>query len=128
MTKRSFPKYLLLLIIFIAVTNALADEFSWYWRIPWFDMPMHFLGGLWIGLVSLWLCFTCDRATNLKIFTVSVLSVVTIGALWEVFEFNTDTFLAISLQNDILDTISDMMFDIFGGVAAAVYFIFKKQQ
>lgn len=127
MIKRSFPKYLLVLIIFIGVVNELANIFSLYWRIPWFDMPMHFLGGLWIGLTSLWLCSSCDSAKSLKIFTVSFLAVIIVGVLWEVFEFSIDTFLVVSSQNNTLDTISDMMFDILGGVMAAVYFIFKKQ-
>lgn len=131
MRKNPFPIPLLVLILFIAIVNALAYKFSWYWRIPWFDMPMHFLGGLWVGSVALWLSVSCrasfKKSGNLKIFIISLFSALVVGVLWEVFEFNVDTIISVSGQNDILDTMSDMTFDILGSIVAGVYFIFKKQ-
>ncbi len=126
MRKKSLPLSLLALILFIAVVNGLANEFSWYWRIPWFDMPMHFLGGLWLGLVALW-WYTRDVVlTTFRMFTISLLTVLVIGILWELFEFSMDTFIIISEQNSVFDTITDIIFDIIGGLVAVVYFIFKK--
>ena len=126
MIKKSFPVSLLVLILFIAIINGFAYKFSWYWRIPWLDMPMHFLGGFWVGSVVLWFYFLGAYTQHLRILLASLLAVIVVGVLWELFEFNIDTIVSVSEQNGTLDTGSDIMFDIIGGTAAAVYFIFKK--
>ncbi len=125
MKKKSFPVLLLVLILFIAIINGLAYQFSWYWRIPWLDMPMHFLGGFWVGSVVLWFYSSGIFTQYLRIFVMSLGAAVVVGVLWELFEFNVDTFVVISKQNGLLDTSSDIIFDIIGGTAAATYFIFK---
>ncbi len=126
MERKKFPKSLFLLIFFIAMVNALAGMFSWYWRIPWFDMPMHFLGGLWVGSVALWFYSRSVSTQYLQAFLVSIGAVLVVGGLWEIFEFSVDTIVSVSDQNGVLDTISDVMFDIIGGVIATTYFVFKK--
>ncbi len=108
------------------MVNALAGMFSWYWRIPWFDMPMHFLGGLWVGSVALWFYSRSVSTQYLQAFLVSIGAVLVVGGLWEIFEFSVDTIVSVSDQNGVLDTISDVMFDIIGGVIATTYFVFKK--
>jgi hypothetical protein len=126
--KKQFPNFLIFLIIFIAITNGLANMFSWYWRIPWFDMPMHFLGGLWVGLVALWLYFYSGILSFTqkvspfkiyKIFAVSLIAVIIVGGIWELFEFGVNTVIVFSTQNSPLDTVSDIIFDILGGATAA---------
>jgi hypothetical protein len=32
------------------VADLAATKFFWYYSISWFDMLMHFSGGLWVGL------------------------------------------------------------------------------
>src|SRR3989344_5622067 len=45
------------LLLIVAMLHSAAIYFSLYWIYRWFDMPMHFLGGLLVGLSSLWLLF-----------------------------------------------------------------------
>lgn len=122
-----FPVSLLALIAGIAVTNALATAFSWYWRIPWLDMPMHFLGGLWVGSTALWFVFWRKKMAHRygAAYAVALIAVVVVGGLWEVFEFSIDT-LTFSSQNSVVDTASDLFFDILGGGAAATFFNIKR--
>ena len=115
-----------LLIVFISIMNALAFMFSWYWRVPWLDMPMHFLGGLWVGSVALWFYSQSIRGKLYSIFFVSIGAVLIVGGLWEMFEFSADSLISFSEQNKAIDTASDIMFDIIGGITSAVYFILKK--
>jgi uncharacterized membrane protein YjdF len=128
MIKKPFPMSLLVLILFIAVVNGLANEFSWYWRIPWLDMPMHFLGGLWVGSAVLWFYSHKIFKRKLSIYLVSLSAVLLVGGLWELFEFNVNTWTIVTAQNGILDTSSDIAFDIIGGITATVYFIFKNKK
>ncbi len=126
MKRKKFPVSLAILIFFISIVNALATIFSLYWRIRWLDMPMHFLSGFWIGSVALWFLLQNTRNRYLSVFLISVGAVFIIGSLWELFEFNVNPIVYMAVQNGVTDTVSDMTFDIIGGVVASVYFMFKK--
>ncbi|GMQ95038.1 MAG: hypothetical protein BMS9Abin13_148 [Patescibacteria group bacterium] len=130
MKRTPFPVFLLALIIFIAALNGFANEFSWYWRFSWLDMPMHFLGGFWVGGVALW-ATVFFRGTSVKdmrekpwlAYAISLASVLIVSALWESFEFGLDTLVSFSIQNSVSDTISDITLGALGGVGASLYFI-----
>lgn len=87
---------------------------------------MHFLGGLWVGIVSIWFFFFSQFAGKFtlriemrNILIVSIASVVIIGVLWEIFEIyaGVPRFTA----DYQLDTFADIIMDIFGAVAASLY-------
>lgn len=107
------------LILFIFVLNLIAMKFYWYFSIWWFDMPMHLLGGLWLGLVFIWFLRLKDLSfsTIVKI----ILGVLLIGIAWEVFEIIVNKTI---IQNpfNTLDTISDVCFDLAGAFISILYF------
>lgn len=103
------------LIIFIFLINLLAMKFFWYYTFPWFDMPMHFLGGLWVALATFYL-FNPKSPWLL-----AFLSVLVIGILWEVFEFSLDAFITLRVW-DSVDTLGDLFFDLLGASVGAVYY------
>lgn len=111
---------LLSLIFLIFLLNYLAMRFYWYSSIWYFDMPMHFLGGLWLGLALIW--FFKIKDISLKSIFYLILGVLLIGVLWEVFEIIIDKIITGNLFNT-LDTISDIFFDLAGGTFAIFYFI-----
>ena len=125
MRNKSFPISLIILILLIAVVNGLANEFSWYWRIPWLDIPMHFLGGFWVGSVALWSFLDNTTSKIGRTITISISAALLAGILWEVFEFNIGALTLAPGQSSIIDTISDLSFDIIGGAVAGIYFLFK---
>lgn len=131
MKNSSFPSYLLVLILFIAIVNGLANEFSWYWRVAWLDIPMHLLGGFWVASVALWFISrygkTGFRKVSKTTYLLSLFAVLTIGVLWEIFEFKVDTLVNFSEKNSAMDTASDLFFDILGGVIAIAYFGLKNK-
>jgi len=110
---------LALLILFIFVLNFIATKLYWYSSIWWFDMPMHFLGGFWIGLALLWL-LPIDEPSVKQVFKI-MFGVLLIGTAWELFEIVVNNIFA---QNpfDLIDTTSDILFDVSGGFASIVYF------
>ena len=85
------------LIFIIFLLNYLAMTFYWYSSIWYFDMPMHFLGGIWLGLVSLYLFSLKDFSFKsfLKIFLVVLL----VGIGWEVFEVLVNRIITHDLFN-----------------------------
>jgi len=119
MKSRKLLIRLLVLIFSIFVLNYLAMGFHWYSSIWYFDMSMHFLGGLWLGLVSIYL-FSFKDFSFKSIFKIFFI-VLFLGIGWEIFEILIDKFIT---QNsfDFLDTMSDLFFDVFGGLFAVWYF------
>ena len=85
-------------------------------------MPMHFLGGIWLGLASIYLFSFKDDSLK-SIFRILFI-VLFIGVGWEVFEILVSIFIT---HNPLifLDTFSDIFFDFAGGAFAILYF-FKK--
>jgi hypothetical protein len=116
MNKQDLLKTSLWLVIFIFFLNSVAMKFHWYYSIWWFDMPMHFAGGLFIGLITL---VFFPRRPILHAF----LTVLFIGIFWELFEFSLDTFITYNTHN-YLDTWSDIAFDLAGGFSASAFFLY----
>jgi len=126
MERKKLFKISAYLVIFIFIINYIATKLYWYYSIWWFDMPMHFLGGLFIGLGCIWFLFHKELPLELswKLVLKVFLSVLLIGVLWELFEI---VFYQIIAQSPFhaLDTIHDIFFDLAGGVFAIIFF-FKK--
>lgn len=122
---KNYPKTLIAILFLLAILNALAVVFSWYWRIPWLDMLTHTLGGVFIGGSFLWFVWTKKHSHKIHTIILQViLATILIGLLWEIFEFITD-YIFKANSYDIVDGTSDLIFDILGGIIASVFFINK---
>lgn len=123
---QSYPKKHLIirtleLVALIFLINWIAMTFHWYSIIWWFDMPMHFLGGIFIGMLYVYMIIRRGTALwSFKAVMWGLAAVLTIGVLWEVFEFSLDTWVTFRPQNP-LDTLSDLCFDVAGGALALWY-------
>ena len=128
MTRKKLFKTLSTLIVFIFLVNFMAGILHLYYSIWYFDMPMHFLGGVFLGLLLICFFYTdiseYTHGISLNFILKFLLSVLFIGVVWEVFEFIVNMFIAKSPFN-LLDTISDVCFDCAGGFFVLLY-LFKK--
>lgn len=110
------------LVIFIFLVNFLANKFHLYYSIWWFDVFMHFAGGVWLGFVFAWFMALKGLPLSLDVTLVSklVLWVLVVGIGWEVFEYYFINYMA---QNrfDMVDTLSDLVLDLSGGLCAILY-------
>jgi hypothetical protein len=109
---RRMKKTWLLAAFILSVTIALLHQWAtadfWYWRYPWFDIVMHFLGGLTIGVFLIRLFADYKPMAFLTAF-------VAIAIGWEIFEF------AIGAPRDstyAADTVIDLCMDVLGGTLA----------
>ena len=126
MERKKLLKHLLYLILFIFVANFAANKFYWYFSIWYFDIIMHFLGGFWIGLAYFY--FFSPKILPLEfpqpVFKILAF-ILLVGVGWEVFELLFNNIIAQNSFN-ILDTSSDIFFDLSGGLCAILY-IWKKK-
>ena len=118
MDRKKLLTILAYLIFFIFILHFAATKFYWYYSLWYLDIIMHFLGGIWIGLASIYIFQPKEFffSTTLKILFVVLL----VGIGWEIYEFLVNDTLA---QNpmDFPDTFSDLFFDLFGGFCAILY-------
>jgi len=114
---------LALLVVLIFLLNLAGSYFAWYNLLPWYDNLMHFLGGMWLSLLVLWFFF--PRVQNLSVGIGIVLVFVLLGALlWEALEYSIQTLLYTpGLLATKMDSVSDVLFGIFGGLIAGLHFI-----
>ena len=116
-----------ILVAIIALLHFFALKFYLYWSIWWFDIVVHFLGGVWVGLIIMWFFFfsgfiykNVNLVKNSKIFFITIVSVIVVGVLWEIWEVWAD-LISIDDIGYFLDTPLDIVMDTLGGTTAFVY-------
>ena len=112
-----------LLGLLIAFLQLLATHYFLYWEFWWYDIMMHFLGGLFIGTGFLWFLYFefSHLVKRIPLFAVTFLAVLGVGIAWEIFEYVTNSYNA---SNYTLDTSLDIAMDIAGMMVA--YLLFKR--
>jgi hypothetical protein len=121
-TERQIFWLIFILIIAIAVLHIGAVVYRLYWSFWWMDILTHFLGGLWVGTIALYTkYFGSDSITRVtaKIspLATSLLTVLLIGLIWEIFEYIAGVIL-VSPKAYVIDTSLDILMDIIGGLVS----------
>lgn len=92
----------------------LGTALSFFYTLWWWDIPAHFLGGLWAGLFLVWFGAHFKRRVSLL---QCALFAFAIGVSWELFEcyegVGGSTFMSYWI-----DTPKDLVMDTFGGMLA----------
>lgn len=117
---------LLFLSITIGLLNFFALKYNLFWVFKWFDIPMHFLGGVFISfLASYFILFKNINITYTKFLLFNIFAILVFGTLWEVFE----VFIGSTSIYDISycsDTGLDIMADLLGSISGALIIYNKK--
>jgi len=106
--------FLLIIFSFLAVIHIIALELFLYWRFWWFDIPVHFIGGVVValGVFTLHDLRIVIPARLLQLVPVLLL-VILAAMVWEVYE----VLIGVSIEGDaILDTLTDVGMGILGGL------------
>jgi hypothetical protein len=107
----------ILTLIIALVTAALywiGLENYFFWYYPWYDIPIHILGGLTAGL---WGCALAARRgfKPWQALVFCLLIAVAVGCVWEIFEYVTGISRELGYW---FDTTKDMVDDILGATLA----------
>jgi hypothetical protein len=132
-------KYAAYLGIFILIAHFLGIYYNWYVILGWYDIPMHMLGGLWVGLMLAHFFgqkhSLIDPGNRFWLTFVFILGTTTaIGVFWEFYEFFVSQILPhLAPSFDIghmylADTLKDILDDMVGGSSAGIisFFYFRK--
>lgn len=110
------------MIFSIFFINIIAHKFYWYSSVSYFDMIMHFMGGFFLLLAIAYVFPPKDNHSRTKSLVFLLSGVLIIGIAWEIFEYIFNNFLG-GQAFDILDTLSDLFFDMLGSFLATFYFL-----
>ncbi len=127
--KKNLAKKALFLVIFIFFLNKIADFFYWYSSIFWFDMFMHFLGGVFLAfLIGSLFSHVYQKRNTVHTVVLILVWVFVIGVGWELFEFSVQGIIKITGLADIPDSFSDLFFDLLGGLVGSFFVITTKKR
>ena len=117
-----------IILLFIFSAEILGEIRSYYITFPYWDTMLHTLNGFLCAAIGFSLVDLLNRnervSLNLSPFFMAVVAFcfsMTIGVLWEFFEFAMDHLLLFDMQKDtILNTISTVMLDPDQGTTAII--------
>lgn len=112
--------------LFIFATIFLGEAFDYYNRFWWWDIALHGGSAIGFGLLGFLFVFTLfegDRyaAPHWALALIAFCVAVTIGALWEIFEFGMDQLFGMNMQKSgLMDTMGDLIVDVIGASLGAL--------
>lgn len=123
-------EFQILVILFVFASLFLGEVRDFYARVWWWDIALHTSSGLLLGMTGFLLIYVLnenERADlHMKPFFIAFFAfmfAVSMGAIWEVFEFAMDEIFDTQMQKPMLDDpsgLTDTMWDIIVDAAGAL--------
>lgn len=129
------PEFQVLAVLFTFAALFLGEVRSYYERFWWWDIALHTSSGLLLGILGFLLVFLLNEdervAIQMRPGFVALFAfafALTVGALWEIFEFAMDRIAGTRMQKPMLgdpsgltDTMWDLIVDALGALAISVF-------
>ena len=97
----------IIILLFVFSAEILGEIGSFYTHIPWWDTMLHTINGFLMGAIGFALIDILNNSPNFHISLSPVFVAVvalcismTVGVMWEFFEFGMDTFFDTDMQKD----------------------------
>ncbi len=112
-----------IILLFIYAAEIMGELQAFYTRIPWWDTMLHTLNGFLCAAIGFALVDVLNTNRRVRVQLAPIyLAVVafcfsmTVGVLWEFFEFGMDVLFGFDMQKDtVLSSISSVLLDPTGG-------------
>lgn len=120
------PSFLAAIALFVLSTLYLGEVQDFYNRFWWWDLVLHFGSAMGFGILGFLLVFMLfqgDRyaAPAWALGALSFCLAMTVGTLWEIFEFAMDTLFGFDMmKSGLRDTMGDLIVDAVGAALASL--------
>jgi len=115
-------------VIFVFASLYLGEIQDFYYRFWWWDIALHSTAGLLMGIVGFFLVYLLNESKRVELHMSPVFIslfafsfAVTIGTIWEIFEFCMDQLFGFNMQKPMMgdpsgltDTMWDMIVNAMG--------------
>ena len=118
-------EFTLLTCIILFASFVLGEVKNFYELIWWWDLALHGLSAMLMGFIGFLTVYVFHMTHRLEIKPLHVAAftfgfAVTIGTLWEIFEFLMDWYVGTNMQKSgLVDTMTDLIINAFGALVAA---------
>ena len=128
-------EFTLITCVFLYASFALGEVRDYYEKIWWWDLALHGLSALTVGIIgflSIYVFYMTQRINVAAgwIATITFALAVSVGTIWEIFEFLMDWYFGFNMQKSGLpDTMTDLLINAFGAaIAAAIgyFYVYKE--
>jgi len=119
-------EFTLVTCLFLYASFGLGEARHFYRKYWWWDLMLHSFSSLMMGLAGFLFIYVFYMTHRIRLAPVYVAIVsfgcaITIGTLWEVFEFLMDWFFGFNMQKSgLVDTMTDLLVNIAGALVAAL--------
>lgn len=127
------PSFTAAINLFIIGTIFLGEVGNFYEMFWWWDVMLHTGSAIGFGLIGFIMIFMMVDSDRLQAapFILALFAfsfAVSIGAIWEIFEFTMDQIFGSNMQKSgLIDTMYDLVVDCLGGaIGAMTGFLFLK--
>lgn len=129
------PEIQALALLFVFAALFLGEVQRYYERIAWWDLALHVSSGLLLGILGFLLVYVLNENSKIElqlrprfVALFAFLFAVSVGTLWELFEFAMDGLFGTNMQkpmfddpSGLTDTMWDLLVDMLGALAISVY-------
>lgn len=103
---KTAPTFRLMIQIFGALALVLGETFTLYYQIPWWDTFLHFTSGILFAFVGSYLLDAVFKNSqiqhrNIVLIVGGCLICLSVGFIWEIFEFSMDSLFGLNMQKAI---------------------------
>jgi hypothetical protein len=115
----------LITCVFLYASFALGEVRDFYEKIWWWDLALHGISALTIGVIgflSIYVFYMTQRIQVAAgwIATITFAIAVSVGTIWEIFEFLMDWYFGFNMQKSgLADTMTDLLINAAGASIAA---------
>ncbi len=118
----------ILILLFIYATLFLGEISDFYEKYWWWDLLLHSFSGILLGILGFIIVYSLnkDKKINLHmtpafIALFSFTFAVSLGVVWELFEYFMDTLFGFNMQKSgLVDTMEDLIVDSLGALLISI--------
>ncbi len=127
------PDFQLISALFVFLSLFLGSALDFYYKFWWWDLVLHTASGFLLGIVGFIVLFVLNQTDHLPkgvkpvfLCVFGVTFAVTLGVIWEIFEFAMDRFWPVldmqsqSRGRGVVDTMKDLIVDTIGAIVVAL--------
>lgn len=125
----------LITCVFLYASFALGEVRDFYEKIWWWDLALHGISALTVGIIGFLSIYVFYMTRRIRaaagwIATITFALAVSVGTMWEIFEFLMDWYFGFNMQKSgLTDTMTDLIINSAGAaIAAAIGYFYVYDQ
>jgi hypothetical protein len=131
------PTFQIIILLFIFAAQYLGELKAYYYKFWWWDLMLHTLSGVILGFIGFLLVYILNKEEKVDVMLSPVFMAlfaftfaVSIGVVWEIFEFSMDSLFGFNMQKSgLVDTMWDLIVDSLGALVTSVYgYIYERNK